>query len=162
MHEKDIASQLLGVVGYIYPQIPVDATDLDGIQVDRLSYPHKSALAVLQIKYTAAGGGAGDTQTVELRVEHDDAVGWGTVATLKTYSRVFTWAANGANYGTLCLPVDLSSAKRYIRITGKVTKAGAQTISLQYMSGCIILGGAPSNPNALHVNAGYSAIVEAA
>jgi hypothetical protein len=84
---------------------------------------------VLVTAPTLTTGELGDTQTITYSLEHDDAVGFGTVATIPGFAVVAVQTgAGGAGAAGAIIRVRLpSSVKRYVRL--KTVKAGASNAS---------------------------------
>jgi hypothetical protein len=143
-----------------------DDTYVDGAILDRLAdYARcpQSLLAIVTAWFTwDTGSGASDTNTLTIKVEHGDASNLSDAATLDSDTYTYTWAADGAADGVHMLPVDLSSAKRYIRVSAKLTAAHSPTIADQYIASCVVLGGMDQVASSNFVAAGYEETTEPA
>jgi hypothetical protein len=148
------------VLDQFKPQTISDATAKDGTEVDRTSYPHQSGLLIANVAFTTASGASGAKNTVLLELEHGDSSGSYETTAYDSYSYEFTWAADGANSGTLVLPLDLKNAKRYIMGRLTMTESGTVTISSQSASLCLVLGGGENLPHSDYVASGYKDTTE--
>lgn len=139
-----------------------DDTYVSGAIVDRQSYGNpQSCIAIAGVAFTTASGMAGATQTITLAVDHDDDSAMASAATQDSDTFAYTWAADGANSGFHVLPVDLSSADRYIRCKVKMTEAGTATISANALTCGLLLGGMRDVPHANYAAAGHEDVTEA-
>lgn len=158
--QTDIAGKLLGSKGSVKPQdISADDTYVAGAIVDRIGF--LSALAAGITAITTSGGVLGATVPVTVALFHGDEDDLSDEVLFDSYVGGFTWAANGANNGCHILPLNLETAKRYIRAKIKQTKTGTVTISAALGGVALILGGLDEAPNADHANAGYQELIEA-
>jgi hypothetical protein len=148
---------LIGKKGF-KSQTAANDTYLNGAAVDRIGA--RSGLAVVLACFTTAAGAAGATNTLTVKVEHDSDSSFGTAATLKAYTKVLTWAANGANEIYAFVPLDLTLAKRYVRVCAKLASAGTVTISLQEIAASVVLAGLDDVPASAYDADGYAATVE--
>ena len=147
------------------PQTAADATYVSSEIYDRLSADMKSPqsmVAIAAVCFTTASGNSTGLNTLTLSVEHGDDSGLSDTAELDSDTYGYAWAADGANHGVHVLPVDLSTAKRYIRVRAKLTKTGTETISAQQIASCAIFGGMDQVPSSTHAAAGYEETTEAA
>jgi hypothetical protein len=159
----NIAAQIIADEGQAKPQSLTDTVAIVGAIIDTQpagAIGYRSALMIAGTSFTTSGGASGGQVTALLEVYHDTASNMATEASLDSDSYVYTWAANGANYGVHCLPVSLETANRYIR--GKFTETEAGTITVASAIGYIafVLGGMTDSPDAGYAAAGYETTVE--
>lgn len=157
----DIGGVLLGHQGFAKNQTAADGTYIAGAEIDRVTYPAQSALVLCHVAFTSASGASGAKNTLTLALFDDTVTGMASEAVHDSDTYVYTWAADGANYGIHCLPVDLQSANRYIRAKAKLTESGTITISSQTIALAVVLGGLQVAPGSGYVAAGYENTTEA-
>lgn len=147
----------------IAPQIPADATTINGTTFDRyaLAMPQSCHLST-NYAYTTGSGAGGATQTVLIQLYSGNASNMSDETLLKQKSVVITWATDAAKVAAIQLPVDLSNAGRYIRGKFKTTKGGTVTITLTYVAQTMVLGGLQKQPATAFADAGYFESTDAA
>jgi hypothetical protein len=134
MHQRDLGSQIRSVASLA----PVAGTGSaqNGAAVDRLGF--LSAVGV--VPWSTSGGATGGT--IVAKFQHSDASA-GTYADFGTAVTVTIPAGPNAS-GVAEVPVNLSAAKRYIRLVVDSDPTGGTPASI--VSGVIVLGGADSLP----------------
>lgn len=137
-------------------QAPTDATYLTGTIFDRsaIGWPQYAELCHV-FNYTAASGASGATITVESNLFSGDASNMSDETSVKSKSVVITWASDAAKQFIVTMPVDLSSAKRYVRGKFKQTKAGTITVTTPLVAQTVRFGGLSSVPNSGYSSGGY-------
>lgn len=146
--------------GSAKPQDLTDDTFIEGGIIDRQD--HESMEAIFNLAFTSASGvsGAAVTVTIQLFDDSDSAMA-AEAAFGDAYTYEYTWAADGANSGVHVLPVDLTLAKRYIKIKAKITESGTITLSNQLGAITACMAGLRVAPDPDHAGDGYQSTVEA-
>jgi len=148
------------VKGVLVPQdVSTDDTYVNGVIVDRIGYD--SALAVAGLAVTTGSGSGSPTVTFNVQVEHGDESDLSDAAELKSYDEELDVAVDGDHTSQVGLPVSLETAKRYVRVNVKQTKAGTTTVSAALGGAHLVFGGLQDAPDALHDNDGYATSVVA-
>ncbi|MGV3515621.1 hypothetical protein [Luteitalea sp.] len=134
MHQRDLGSQIRSVASLA----PVAGTGSaqNGSAVDRMGF--LSAVGV--VPWSTSGGVTGGT--IAAKFQHSDASG-GTYTDYGTAVSVAIPAGPNAS-GVAEVPVDLSAAKRFIRLVIDSDPTGGTPASI--VAGAIVLGGADSLP----------------
>jgi len=157
---NDLAGTIVADEGFFKPQTMTNATYINGAEFERQDY--ESALAVFTLAFTSSSGASGGKVTVAIQAYDDTVTGMGTEATWgDAYSYEYTWAADGANSGVHCFPIDLRGANKFMRVKAKITKAGTITVAYEVGSLAVILGGMRKAPDDAYVLAGYESTTEA-
>jgi hypothetical protein len=163
---NDIGSAVVANKGYFKPQTMTNATFIVGEEIDLQAAGaegYQSALAVLVLAFTSSSGNSTGKVSVAIQAYDDTVTGMGSEAAFgDPYSYDYEWAADGANAGVHCLPLDLRLANRFLRVKAKITKSGTITVASELGSLAVILGGMRVTPDAEHVAAGYENTSEAA
>lgn len=120
-----------------------DATEVAGVGVDRLGYG--SCLIVIN-------GAAVNTSTKKLQMssikisDSADNSSFGT-ATEQLSANVDVVTGTGQQYGSYSFSLDLSSYRRYIKITATPDHTASGTDTAEW-TGSVVLGGAQTKPAA--------------
>lgn len=138
------------------PQTPSNGTALAGATFDRNSYNWPVSAEVMHnFAYTGASGDATGIITCLTALWHGDASNMSDEAIYKSKSVAITWVSDAAKTFFITMPVDLSSAKRYVRGKFTHTKAGTITVSAQIVSQSIRFSGFATVPHSSYADAGY-------
>lgn len=135
-----------------------DATYVTGAIVDRQALGNPlSCVAIASVMFTASAAAGSNTLTIQLLDSSSASMTSATAFDSDTYAYT---CSSGANFGIHTLPVDLSSAERYVRVRAKMTKA-TSTIASQAIGVGILFGGLEYVPNSSYAAAGNEATTEA-
>jgi hypothetical protein len=138
------------------PQTPSNGTVIAGATFDRQSYNWPLSMEVYHnFSYTAGSGDVTGIITVLTQLYHGDASNMSDEAVLKSKSVAITWVSDAAKTFHVSMPVDLSSAKRYVRAKFTETKAGTITVTVPVAAQTIRFGGFQTIPHASFLDAGY-------
>lgn len=145
------------------PQTAADNTFIVGATIDRdaIGMP-QTAVAFAIVKWTAASGAGGATNTLTLKLEQSDSADFASPTDYDSDTYVYTWAADGDNEGAHALPLDLRGAKQYVRVSAKLVEDGTVTVSAQEIASGIMFGGHLHLADPAYAAAGYEDAVNAA
>jgi hypothetical protein len=141
-----------------------DGTNVVSVIYDRLDHGlqmPQSMLAIAQSYFTTGSRSGSPGMTITLAVYHGDASNMSDEAVLDSDTFDYTVDADGNSYGIHVLPVDLSSAKRYLRIKVKQTKTATVTITNNALNAIALFGGMDKVPSEDFAAAGYEDVVQA-
>lgn len=111
---KDVTNSLAAI-----PPQDNDGTLINGIAIDR-----RGAASALVAFASAAASGAPDTAVALITVEHCDVTTAGSFVAFKTLSAALNVDPTGQDVEYM---VDVSGAKRYIRVSCDITYTGGTT-----------------------------------
>lgn len=134
---RDVGSVLREVTGT--PPLADTGSTVNGAAIDRLA--NDNPLSAVLLAQSGAATGGPSTQTFDAKIEdsEDGSTGWADYTDPQT-GAVAAITQQTADDGIEGLSVDLSSAKRYIRVTTTVAFTGGTSPDWP-VSTALILGG---------------------
>jgi len=153
---KDVAAKLIAKRCFTEYE-PGDGTEIKGEEIDRVGA--LSGIAIIAARANVTGGeGSTNVGQIKIDVEHSSTTTDADFSSLKSKEVDFIASATGEADLFIALPVDLSAAKKYVRVVGKLTSDDLTftTTNEHIMAGAIVLGGLVEKPDSTHDDDGYT------
>jgi hypothetical protein len=116
-----------------------------GRSVDRFGY--LSGIVTVSVRFVVVGSAPGDVVVGEVGLESSvDRVDW---APYKEFGSSMPIEADGEYSVMVVLPVNLSSASRFVRVVGRIDLVGVGVLDSIHGAGCVTLGGSVETPDSL-------------
>jgi len=153
---KDVGAKLVAKRCFTEYE-PGDGTEIKGDAVDRIGALSGVGIITARANITA-GQGAANTGKLKIDVQHSSTTTDGDFTSLSDKEVDFIASATGVADLFLALPVDLSGAKKYVRVVGTLTSNDLTftTTDEHIMSGALVLGGLAEKPDDAYDSDGYA------